>query len=212
MVRYTVEIDDGDPAARELLDRLARHATVTPAEPAGQRVLITGGARSGKSELAERALAGLAHVDYVATSEVRADDPEWRDRVRRHHARRPASWRTIETLDLPAVLGADDPAPVLVDCLGVWLTRQFDAAGAWEAGPDAERAVEAAVDALVDAVATTDRRVLLVTNEVGSGIVPATASGRLFRDGLGRLNARVAAACDEVWVCTAGIGQRIKGR
>jgi adenosylcobinamide kinase/adenosylcobinamide-phosphate guanylyltransferase len=99
---------------------------------------------------------------------------------------------------------------VLVDCLALWLTGALDAAGAWSAEPGgtaydaAVGEVAAQVDALVAAVSASPARVVLVSNEVGSGVVPATASGRLFRDLLGSLNASVAAACDEVSLVVAG--------
>lgn len=172
-------------------------------------VLVTGGARSGKSVLAEEMVAAQV-VDYVATSQRNPDDPEWEQRVLLHQQRRPASWRTLETLDIAGVLALDDPTPVLVDCLAVWLARTFDEVGAWD-GSGWEAAYGERVDALVAAFATTQRFVVAVTNEVGSGIVPGDAGSRLYRDELGRLNARVARACDEVWLCTVGIGQKLKG-
>ena len=127
-----------------------------------------------------------------------------------HRARRPATWRTTETVDLPSVLAADDPAPVLVDCLAVWLDRVLMAEGAWDERAGWRADVDARVDQLIAALAGTRRNVILVSNEVGSGVVPATASGRLYRDELGRLNSRVAAAVGEVWLCTAGVARRIR--
>ncbi len=174
------------------------------------RRLIIGGARSGKSRFAESLLADAA-ADYVATSQRRPDDPEWNARIAAHVARRPASWTTIETLDLPAVLDSGRPEPVLVDCLTVWLSRVMDACGCWDESPAAQPALASRVDALVTATARTRREVTFVTNEVGQGIVPATASGRLFRDEMGVLNVRMAGVCDEVWLVTAGIPQRLKG-
>ncbi|MFD0867507.1 bifunctional adenosylcobinamide kinase/adenosylcobinamide-phosphate guanylyltransferase, partial [Tessaracoccus lubricantis] len=94
--------------------------------------LVLGGARSGKSTWAEAQFDGVAEVEYVATSELRDGDTEWAHRVALHRERRPASWRTTETLDLAAVLGADDAAPVLVDCVAVWFDRVLQDAGAWD--------------------------------------------------------------------------------
>lgn len=177
------------------------------------RTLVLGGARSGKSTHAE-SLAGQASVDYVATSAVDPADAEWVERIALHQSRRPAHWRTLETADVAAVLGAPDHATVLVDCLGVWLTRMMDECGIWEG----ERASEAArgrlqerVDALVRAVGDTSREVVLVSNEVGQGVVPEHWSGRFFRDQLGILNTRVASACERVVFCVAGIPVTIKG-
>lgn len=179
-----------------------------------RRRMVIGGARSGKSRFAEALVADAGPVDYVATSRGRADDAEWQARVAAHVARRPASWRTVETVDVAGVLAEVSDAAVLVDCLTVWLSRVMDECGCWtEAGGvrEAGGALASRVGALVAAVEGTSRDVVLVTNEVGQGIVPATASGRLFRDEMGALNARVAAACDEVWLVTAGLPLRIKG-
>ena len=159
-----------------------------------RRALVLGGARSGKSSFAEQLLARERAVDYVACGLVPdGSDPEWTDRVALHRSRRPASWRTIETLDLPAVLGRPGP-PVLIDCLTTWLARVMDDCGVWSEAPDADARLAAEVDALLDAWRATRRRVVAVSNEVGSGVVPATPSGRRFRDELGVLNTRVAAA------------------
>ena len=175
-----------------------------------RRVLVLGGARSGKSAFAEQLLAREREVDYVACGAVPdGSDPEWTDRIALHRARRPSSWRTVETLDLPAVLGRPGP-PVLVDCLTTWLARVMDDCGVWSEDPGSDARLAAAVDALVDAWAGTPRRVVAVSNEVGSGVVPATPSGRRFRDELGVLNARVAAASPRVWLVTAGLPQRLR--
>ncbi|WP_232549239.1 bifunctional adenosylcobinamide kinase/adenosylcobinamide-phosphate guanylyltransferase [Propioniciclava soli] len=182
------------------------------------RRLVIGGARSGKSRFAEQLVADAASVDYVATSEPRVDDPEWAERIAAHVARRPASWRSVETVDLAAVLGegpgsgsAEQGAVVLIDCLTVWLTRVMDACGCWEAdAAEGLRCLGDRVDELVAALERTGRDVVLVTNEVGQGVVPATASGRLFRDQMGIVNARVAAVTDEVWWLVAGLPTRLK--
>ncbi len=174
--------------------------------------LVIGGARSGKSRLAE-SLVGDGPVDYVATSARREDDAEWERRIAQHVARRPEGWRTVETIDLVGVLGADGEAAVLVDCLTVWLARVMDEAGSWadDWSDAAAQRLAGRTDALVAATAATARDVVFVTNEVGQGVVPATASGRAFRDEMGILNARMAAACDEVWLVTAGLPLRLKG-
>lgn len=152
----------------------------------------------------------MRSVDYVACGLLPDDgDPEWGDRVALHQQRRPASWRTVETIDLVEVLSRPGP-PVLVDCLTTWLARVMDECGAWEEQPGADERLAAAVDGTVAAWVRTPRRVIAVSNEVGSGIVPATPSGRRFRDELGVLNARVAAASNRVWLVTAGIPQRLR--
>ena len=99
------------------------------------RTLVLGGARSGKSIHAEALVMPATTVDYVATSAVDPEDAEWVERIALHQARRPAHWRTIETADVAEVLGRDDEAVVLVDCLGVWLTRAMDECGIWDENP-----------------------------------------------------------------------------
>jgi adenosylcobinamide kinase / adenosylcobinamide-phosphate guanylyltransferase len=174
------------------------------------RALVLGGARSGKSRFAEERFAGIAEVDYVACGLLPdAGDAEWADRVALHRARRPESWRTVETVDLVAVLGEPGP-PLLLDCVTTWLARVMDGCGVWADRAGADERLAGAVDDLVAAWAGTRRRVVAVSNEVGSGIVPATPSGRRFRDELGVLNTRVAAAADRVWLVTAGIPQRLR--
>jgi adenosylcobinamide kinase/adenosylcobinamide-phosphate guanylyltransferase len=173
-------------------------------------VLVLGGARSGKSRFAEELLRSRNDVDYVACGAVPdGSDAEWNYRVRLHRARRPAGWRTLETIDLPAVLRTPGP-PVLLDCLSTWLARTMDDCGLWSDAPDADARLAVAVDALVQAWAEARRPVTAVSNEVGSGIVPATPSGRRFRDDLGVLNARIAAGSDRVWLLTAGLPQRLR--
>jgi adenosylcobinamide kinase/adenosylcobinamide-phosphate guanylyltransferase len=161
------------------------------------RVLVTGGARSGKSAFAEQLLAAEPRVDYVATAAPMPDDAEWADRVALHRKRRPSHWTTHESGDLAGLLATDGP-PLLIDCLTLWLCRG-------EVESDA-----AAMDVLTAALRSTRRRVVLVTNEVGSGIVPATAAGRSFRDRLGELNRRVARECDQVWLIVAGTPTQLR--
>src|SRR5690606_19034245 len=132
---------------------VARFAAEDPGscDPPRTRVLVVGGARSGKSATAERMLAGHERVEYVATgAPPSSDDPEWAQRVRRHRERRPDGWTTTETPDLPGVLGADGP-PVLVDCLSTWLASAMDECGVWAGAAGADDALAARVDALVTA-------------------------------------------------------------
>ena len=172
---------------------------------APRRVLVIGGARSGKSAEAERRLSAEPGVTYVATGGGRDDDAEWVARVAAHRARRPASWRTVETADVAQAV-AEAAGPVLVDCLTLWLTGVLEESGAWSGDADADVAdlVEDRIATLVAAWRATRVPVVAVTNEVGSGVVPATAAGRLFRDALGRLNQRIAAESDEVVLVVAG--------
>ncbi|WP_338898698.1 bifunctional adenosylcobinamide kinase/adenosylcobinamide-phosphate guanylyltransferase [Streptomyces sp. TG1A-60] len=179
-----------------------------------RRTLVLGGARSGKSVEAERRLEAFPNVLYVATGGTRGGDGEWAARVAAHRERRPGSWRTVETCDLVPLLKEDDGAPLLVDCLSLWLTDAMDAVGAWDDAEWAgggERALRARVTELTDAVRHTRRTLVTVSNEVGSGIVPATASGRRYRDELGRLNAAFAAECEHVLLVVAGQALALRG-
>lgn len=162
-------------------------------------ILITGGARSGKSRLAEARIAGFAgRAVYVATAEAR--DDEMADRIAAHRARRDG-WRTIEApLDLCGALAQAD-GPVLVDCLTLWLSNLMGAGRDWRAG----------AEALAVSLAAQETPVVLVTNEVGSGIVPDNRLARDFRDAQGWLNQRIGDAADEVWLAVAGQGLQIKG-
>ena len=197
----------------------ARHTTGEPAPAAARRVLVVGGSRSGKSAWAEATLHLDPEVVYVATGPVPlGSDPEWAERVRRHQQRRPATWSTVAGDDLAGRLCSTAPASLLVDAVTTWLASAMDDAGVWESATgtdaalraDADAALQERVDALVDAWAAPGPRAVAVTDEVGCGIVPATPSGRRFRDELGRLNARLAACSDQVWRCTAGLPERLR--
>ncbi|MGA4791047.1 nicotinate-nucleotide--dimethylbenzimidazole phosphoribosyltransferase [Nocardia sp. AB354] len=172
----------------------------------GLRTLVLGGARSGKSAYAEEVAGRSGPVRYVATAVPDPADADFADRIAAHRVRRPGTWHVVEG-DPITVLG--DSAPVtLIDDLGTWLTARIDARAAWESprgtvGPD--------IDALVAAVTGYADRLLIVSPEVGLGVVPATASGRLFQDEIGTLNQRLAAVCDEVVLVVAGVPVVLKG-
>ncbi len=164
--------------------------------PMHRRVLVLGGARSGKSrtalELAERT---STERTYIATAQ--AYDDEMRERIAQHRAERDGSWRTVDApLDLAeAVQARTAPGKaVLVDCLTLWLSNVLLA----------ERNVAHEADRLVQAVQEAKGPLILVSNEVGQGIVPPTPLGRTFRDEQGRLNQRIAKACDAVVFVAAG--------
>jgi adenosylcobinamide kinase / adenosylcobinamide-phosphate guanylyltransferase len=164
-------------------------------------ILITGGARSGKSLYAEQrclALPGVPH--YIATAE--AGDEEMAARIEAHRARRGPPWLTRETpLDLVASLDATDGAgPRLVDCLTLWLSNLMFA----------ERDMAAETAQLCEAVRRQRAPVLFVTNEVGMGIVPENALARAFRDEAGRLNQAIARLADEVQLLVSGYPVRVK--
>lgn len=166
----------------------------SPREPSLPAVsLVLGGARSGKSAYAER-LCPAGGV-YVATAAPA--DHEMADRIRHHRARRGPAWTTIEEpLDLAGVLSMAAPGrPLLIDCLTLWLSNLL------EAGRD----VAAETTTLTQALRAAATPVVLVSNEVGMGIVPSTPLGRAFRDHAGQLNQAVAAVADRVVLVIAGL-------
>ncbi len=164
-------------------------------------ILIIGGARSGKSLIAEtRALALGTPAIYIATAQ--AWDDEMRARIAQHQARRGTEWVTIaEPVELASALTASDgKGPRLVDCLTLWLTNLMLTEADWQA----------AGQALIATLAQQQSPVILVTNEVGGGIVPDNALARAFRDAAGTLNQWVAAAADEVILAVAGLPLKVK--
>ena len=187
-------------------------------------VLILGGARSGKSAFAERlARKSERSVAFIATAT--AGDEEMRERIARHRAARPDSWHTIEEpLDLAgAVLRASGLADVLLlDCITLWLNNlyaQTIGQHIHESEEEQYRAIvlldEAAlqeIEKLLAAAQSLDQGkiLLIVTNEVGLGIVPPYPLGRLYRDTLGYVNQRLAQAADRVYLMVAGIGVDLK--
>ena len=169
------------------------------------KVLVTGGVRSGKSAHAESLLARHPGVTYVAPGPTVEEDPDpdWAARIAAHRARRPCGWTTVETGDLEQALAAAR-GPVLVDCLGTWLTAVLDDAGWDRPAAELRALVEMALTGFVTRLAATTETVVVVTNEVGLGVVPGHRSGRVFRDLLGIVNQAVATACDEVHLVVAG--------
>ncbi|MVU82259.1 nicotinate-nucleotide--dimethylbenzimidazole phosphoribosyltransferase [Nocardia sp. ET3-3] len=168
------------------------------------RTLVLGGARSGKSAYAEQLVASEA-VRYVATAVADPADADFAERIAAHRARRPAHWTLVEG-DPVAALNEATPV-TLVDDLGTWLTARLDARAAWESP---RGTVSPDLDRLVTAVDHYRERLVIVSPEVGLGVIPATASGRLFRDEIGTLNQRLAEVCDEVILVVAGQALRVK--
>ena len=163
--------------------------------------LILGGARSGKTRRALAIAEGFAAPVYVATAEAR--DAEMQDCIARHRAERGSQWSTIEApLDLCGALGqADAPGKaILVDCLTLWLSNVMEAG----LSPEIETAK------LIETLRALSATLVLVSNEVGLGIVPDNALARRFRDAQGRLNQTVAAAADHVEMMVAGLPLVIK--
>ena len=161
-------------------------------------VLVTGPARSGKSEWAE-ALALQSHrsVTYIATSAVDPDDKDWQARIARHRQRRPQDWRVREVpMDLAAAIASATAQDcLLIDSLGTWLANLLDQEeGAWQQ----------TVAILVGSLQQTPSTVILVAEETGWGVVPAYPLGRTFRDRLGYLTRQVGTVADAAYLVVAG--------
>jgi adenosylcobinamide kinase / adenosylcobinamide-phosphate guanylyltransferase len=162
--------------------------------------LVLGGVRSGKSRYALRLAAGVERVAFLATAE-RREDEEMRRKIERHQAERPKHWTTIEEpLNLAdAIRSVNDCDLLLIDCLTLFAGKLLEAHG------DDSAAIAANVDALCTALVSSPFPIVLVSNEVGSGVVPAFEMGRRYRDLLGGINQRVAAIADRVVLMIAGI-------
>ncbi len=165
--------------------------------------LILGGARSGKSAFAQqRALASGLNVIYLATAQ--AGDAEMAERIARHRAERPGGWGLVEEplalADALQVRAAPDRC-LLVDCLTLWLSNLLVAG---------DERLDAETRGLLDTIPTLPGQVLLISNEVGQGIVPANPLARRFRDEAGRLHQAVASRCDRVTFVVAGLSLTLK--
>ena len=173
--------------------------------------LITGGARSGKSRYAEALAWTLAEDDVLYIATLSAGDEEMARRVARHRARRPAAWRTLEaSLEVPKAVAAATESVLLVDCLSglvsnVMVKREREGETA------AVDAVLSAITELVEALQQSPATAIIVTNEVGSGVVPAYPLGRWYRDALGLANQQLARAADAVCLMSVGLPQTLKG-
>ncbi len=183
----------------------------------GDVILVTGGARSGKSAFAESLATDASRpVTYIATLEPL--DDEMRDRIARHRARRPADWRTVEvTGDATSGLAGDlagaartaqDSDTILLDCIAVWTSNRLLALRDEAPTPAALDALEAEVtrdlDALIEVLTARSGSAIIVTNEVGDGLVPPYALGRAYRDLLGRVNQQVSRAARHAYLVVAG--------
>jgi adenosylcobinamide kinase / adenosylcobinamide-phosphate guanylyltransferase len=176
-------------------------------------ILVLGGARGGKSTYAQRLAEELGGTDvlYVATAE--ALDEEMRTRIAAHRADRPVGWRTLES---PTLIGAPlatemvGARVVVLDCMTM-LASNAMLSSDFETDPGlAEAAIELEVDALLAAVGSGTATWIVVSNEVGLGLVPPNPLGRVYRDALGRANQRLATAADEAILMIAGLPQRLK--
>lgn len=176
----------------------------------GQLIMVTGGACSGKSRLAEElAIASEREVVYLATAAV--DDAEMAARVRRHQERRPASWRTVEVpLEVAEVIASEGQQAVtlLLDSLGAWLSNLLSLEGGYENWDNSEAVIAAVmvkVGEIIKAAAEASANVIIVTEETGLGLVPVSPLGRVFRDLLGLANQALASRAHQVYLVVAGL-------
>ncbi|MGK7877695.1 MAG: bifunctional adenosylcobinamide kinase/adenosylcobinamide-phosphate guanylyltransferase [Xenococcaceae cyanobacterium] len=163
-----------------------------------QIILVTGAARSGKSEWAETLATEMGKpVIYIATAQADSTDKEWQARIEKHRLRRPSSWQTLLVpVELAAIIGSSVPSKcLLVDSLGTWVANLLNQdEGTWE--KTAAELLKSLQQATVD--------VILVAEETGWGVVPAYAAGRQFRDRLGMLVRQIGAIADGVYLVTGG--------
>jgi len=172
----------------------------------GSVTLVLGGVRSGKSRYAQQLAGQSRHVVFVATA--KASDDEMRAKIERHRGDRPTGWLTVEEpVELPRVLAEYevDSDVIVVDCLTVYAANLLETVG--EDGD----ALESRVQMLCDALREMNCRVIVVSNEVGSGVHPVSPLGRRYRDLLGEINQQVARVADDVVLMVAGLPLALKG-
>ena len=173
-----------------------------------QLIFVLGGARSGKSSFAEQLAKEGGRVLYVATAE--ALDDEMRLRIDHHRRQRPANWDTLEEpLALPSALATKLPGyeTCLLDCLTLWISNRLLAR---EGDPGAEQEILAAASELLEVYEQSSATWIVVSNEVGLSVVPASPLGRTFRDVQGRVNQMFAARADRAYLLVAGLAMDLK--
>lgn len=172
-------------------------------ENSRKKVLVLGGTRSGKSDYA-MALAEAASKDRCYLATAKALDPEMADRIERHQQDRGEGWVTIEEpIKIAEEIGRSKSPVILLDCLTLWLSNLM------EAGlTDDEIAAE--VQALSSAIESSCKDLIIVSNELGSGIVPTNPLARRFRDMAGLANQQIARSCNEAYLLVAGLAQKLK--
>ena len=185
--------------------------TTTPVQPMQSILLVTGPARSGKSEWAETlATRSNQSVIYVATAQIDANDPEWQARINQHQQRRPDHWQTLTVPIALAdtILAASRSECLLIDSLGTWLANLLD---------QNDDTWESTVAHLLKSLQQTQAQIIFVAEETGWGVVPAYPIGRLFRDRLGNLTRRIGTIANGVYLVTGGyvlnlcqLGQRLE--
>jgi adenosylcobinamide kinase/adenosylcobinamide-phosphate guanylyltransferase len=163
-----------------------------------QLILVTGPARSGKSEWAEQlAIASQKPVLYIATAQENPDDPEWQARIKHHQSRRPSEWKTLAIpIHLDAAIAAASPKDcLLIDSLGTWLANVLD---------QDEQAWNQTLDHFLHHVEHAQSDLIFVAEETGWGVVPAYPIGRTFRDRLGTVTRKLGAISTTVYLVTGG--------
>ncbi|MFT8314334.1 MAG: bifunctional adenosylcobinamide kinase/adenosylcobinamide-phosphate guanylyltransferase [Clostridium sp.] len=179
----------------------------------GRIILVTGGARSGKSSFAESIFDGIKEVVYIATAKIY--DEEMKQRVERHKKSRPAEWITYEG-SYNIERAVTDKKNYILDCITVMSSNiMFDITGEYEIIPlekqqEVEEKVEGEIIDLIDKIKAIDGNLVMVTNEVGYSIVPENHVARVYRDIIGRINQKIARLSTEVYFVTCGIPRRIK--
>ena len=175
-------------------------STVIPTDSVPARLtLVLGGARSGKSAFAESLIPATVKRVYIATAEAR--DDEMSSRIVTHQERRGSLWKTVDApLNLVEALNTLEETPALLDCLTLWLSNLMEA----------DKNIDQETDKLTACLKEMAGSVVIVSNEVGQGIVPDNALARRFRDHAGHLNQAVAAVADHVYFVTAGIPTKLK--
>jgi adenosylcobinamide kinase/adenosylcobinamide-phosphate guanylyltransferase len=169
--------------------------------------LVLGGVRSGKSRYAQLIAERANRVTFIATAE-RRDDAEMHAKIERHRAERPQSWSTIEEplqLALAIEQAGEDSEVILIDCLTLFASNLLEACG------DNSAQLQSHIDQLCSALRAAPCSIILVSNEVGSGVVPGYELGRRFRDIVGEINQRVASVSDTVVLMVAGLPFSLKG-
>ena len=171
-------------------------------------ILVLGGARSGKSSFAERLAGEARRVLYVATAEALDDD--MKRRIANHRQQRPAEWATLEEpveLDSAIPPALEGVNVCLLDCLTLWVSNLLLK---MEGEPDAEQRITSAAERLLEVYEHSDATWIVVSNEVGLGVVPPSRLGAVYRDALGRVNQLVAARADRVYFMVAGLALEMK--
>ncbi|MBC1592564.1 bifunctional adenosylcobinamide kinase/adenosylcobinamide-phosphate guanylyltransferase [Listeria seeligeri] len=184
----------------------------------GEMILVTGGARSGKSNFAEKEASKASSVLYVATGIAFPDDIEFQARIKKHQRSRPANWDTVEAFQgIPVYLGkhADRYEVVLLDCVTMLVTNLFfdllkEQELTNQLADEIETKIQSVIQEILYAGEKSTAKLIFVTNEIGLGVVPENKMTRIFRDIIGRVNQQIALQTDEVYFVVSGIPKRWK--